>query len=64
MHKASVMSVNAEANVRGADWLMSIFVNELAPPHMYAVNKVIWSMREAVLKDYERHFNCKGIIIF
>ena len=35
-HKASVTSVNAEANVLGADWLMSVFVNELALP-MYAV---------------------------
>ena len=28
-HKASVTSVNAEANVHSADWLMSVFVNEL-----------------------------------
>ena len=33
MHKASVMSVNAEANAHSADWLMSVFVNELFPPH-------------------------------
>ena len=33
-HKASVTSVNAEANVHRADWLMSVFVNELAPPHV------------------------------
>ena len=33
-HKASVTSVNAEANVHSADWLMSIFVNELAQPHV------------------------------
>ena len=32
-HKASVRSVNAEANAHSADWLMSVFVNELAPPH-------------------------------
>ena len=33
-HKAGVMSVNAEANVHSADWLMCVFVNELAPPHV------------------------------
>ena len=33
-HKASVTSVNAEANVHSADWLMSVFVNELNPPHV------------------------------
>ena len=32
--KASMTSVNAEADVHIADWLMSIFVNELAPPHV------------------------------
>ena len=40
-HKASVTSLNAEANVHSADWLLSIFVKELAPPRpTYAVNKV------------------------
>ena len=38
-HKASVMSVHAEAIAHSADWLMRIFVNELVPP-VYAVNKV------------------------
>ena len=33
-HKASVMSVNAEASVHSADWIMSVFVNELTPPHV------------------------------
>ena len=36
-YKASVMSVNAEAYAHShdsADWLMSVFVNELAPPHV------------------------------
>ena len=33
-HKASVMRVNAEANVQSADWLMGIFVNELSPSHV------------------------------
>ena len=32
-HKASVMSVNAEANAHSADWLMGVFVYELSPPH-------------------------------
>ena len=30
-NKASVMSVYAEANSHSADWLMSVFVNEIAP---------------------------------
>ena len=34
MHKASVTSVNAKANAYSADWLMSVFVNEPAPPHV------------------------------
>ena len=29
--KASVTSVHAQANAHSADWLMSVFVNELAP---------------------------------
>ena len=33
-HKASVTTVHAKANVYSADWLRSIFVNELAPPHV------------------------------
>ena len=32
-HKASVRSIYAEAIVHSADWLMRVFVNELAPPH-------------------------------
>ena len=35
-HKASVTSINTGANVHSADWLMSIFVNELAPPHVHS----------------------------
>ena len=31
--KASDTSVHAEANAHRADWLMRIFVNEVAPPH-------------------------------
>ena len=31
--KASNTSVHAEANAHSADWLLRIFVNELAPPH-------------------------------
>ena len=31
-HKASVTSVDTEANAHCADWLMCVFVNELAPP--------------------------------
>ena len=33
MLKASDKSVHTEANAHSADWLMRIFVNELAPPH-------------------------------
>ena len=33
-HKASMTSVNAEASAHSTDWLMSIFVNELTPPHV------------------------------
>ena len=33
MHKASVKSVHTEANAHGGDWLMSVFMNELALPH-------------------------------
>ena len=44
--KASVTSVNAEANVHGADWLMSVFVNELAPPHVRSQQgQCVWQCR-------------------
>ena len=33
-HKASVKSIHAEANAHSADWLMCIFENELALPHV------------------------------
>ena len=33
MFKASYTSVHAEANAHSPDWLMRIFMNELAPPH-------------------------------
>ena len=36
MHKASVTSESTEANVHSADWLMSVFVNELAQPHAHS----------------------------
>ena len=29
---ASMTGVHTEANLRSGDWLMSIFVNEIAPP--------------------------------
>ena len=53
-HKASVTSVNAEANVHSADWLMSVFVNELALPHVRS--QLGQCVRAAVPKDYERYF--------
>ena len=33
-HEASVTSVHAEANTHSADWLTSVFVNEVAPPYV------------------------------
>ena len=32
-HKASVMSIHSEVNAHSADWLMGVYVNELAPHH-------------------------------
>ena len=32
--QARVMSVHTEANAHSADWLMTIFLNEPAPPHV------------------------------
>ena len=40
MHKASMKSINAEANVHSTDWVMHAFANEFRPRPMYAVNKV------------------------
>ena len=54
VYKASVMSVNAEANAHGADGLISVFVNELAPPHVQHCAQSTRSVHAAVLKDYER----------
>ena len=53
-HKASVTSVYAEANVHSADWLMRVFINELAPPPCTQLTR---SVRAVVPKDYERDFN-------
>ena len=34
-HKASVtLSVHAEANAHSTDWLMCVFMNEVAPPNV------------------------------
>ena len=32
--KASMTNVHAEVNAHSTDWLISIFVNELAPPQV------------------------------
>ena len=58
-HKASVTSVYAEANVHSANWLMSVFINELAPPPCTQLTR---SVRSAVPKDYGTDFNmCLGV---
>ena len=51
MHKASVTSVNAEANELSADWLMSVFVNELAPPNVRSQQgQWVWQC-QMIMKD-------------
>ena len=47
----SVTSVNTEANVLGADWLMSGFVNELAPPHMRSQQGQCVQQCRRIMKD-------------
>ena len=54
MHKASVTSVHTEANVYWADWFMSVFVNELAPPY-------VWSQQGQCVQQCRR--NMKGTLI-
>ena len=49
-HNASVMSVNAEANVHSTDWL-SIFVNELAPPNVRSQQGQCVQQCRRIMKD-------------
>ena len=50
--KASVMSVNAEANVPSADWLMSIFINELAlPKYVHSQQDQCMQQCRRIMKD-------------
>ena len=44
-------SVNAEANVHSADWLMDIFVNELAPPHVRSQQGQCVRQCRRIMKD-------------
>ena len=55
-HKASVTSVNTEANVHSADWLMSACVNELGSLVPTPCTQSTRSAHAAVPKDYERDF--------
>ena len=50
-HKASVTSVNADANVHSADWLMSVFVNELTPPHVRSQQGQCVQQCRRIMKD-------------
>ena len=50
--QASMMSLNAEANVHSADWLMSIFVSELGSQDPAPCTQSKRSVRATVLKDY------------
>ena len=56
-HKASMTSVNAEANVHSADWLMSTFVNDLGSQGPAPCTQSTRSVSPAVPKDYERDFS-------
>ena len=56
-HIASVTSVNAEANVHSADWLMRDFVNELGSQGPAPCTQSTSLVRAAVPKNYERDFS-------
>ena len=48
--KASVMGVHAKGNACCADWLMSVFVNELAPPHVCNQQGQCMQQCQAIMK--------------
>ena len=52
----SVMSVNAEANIHSADWVMSSFVNEHGSQGPALCTQSTRSVRAAVPNVYERDF--------
>ena len=49
--KASVTSVNAETNVHSADWLMSVFVNELTLPYVRSQQGQCMQQCRRIMKD-------------
>ena len=56
-HKASVTSANAETNAHSADWLMSVFVNELAPPNVRSQQGQCVQQCRRIMKDTLVHKN-------
>ena len=62
IHKASVTSVNAEANIYRADWLMSVFVSELGSQVPAPCTQSTRSVHAAVPKDCERDFTCISVV--
>ena len=54
-HKASVTNVHAEANAHRANWLMSIFVNELALPNaLYQQSQCVQQCRTSLTNTLGR----------
>ena len=45
------MSVNADENLHSADWLRSVFVNELALPHVRSQQGQCVQQRRRIMKD-------------
>ena len=62
-HKASVMSVNAEANVHSADWLMSVFVIVLARPHVRSEQGQCNEQCRRIMKDTIEKLNKNSIFV-
>ena len=60
MHKANVTCIHTEENAHSTDWIMSIFVNELAQP-MYNSTR---SVHAAVLNKHERDYTISPIEYF
>ena len=47
MHKASITSIN----VHSADWLMGVFVNELAPPNVHSQQGQCMQQCQRIMKE-------------
>ena len=64
-HKASVTSVHTEANAHSADWLMSVFVNELAPPYVRSqqsqCEQQCWRILANTVTFHESYLHKKAI---